>query len=196
LQEAEAGAVRTPEPEPAPAPETAVVTPDVQVSEAHLTIRRAKRGDMEAMARIIATGTQGALDPDLSQMMEAIFSRAYIIALAGEHVVGVAGWQTENLIAGLQDFYVIRTDLWPTAGERMLEMIHQEINNLSCEVSIVFILDIAGPEPVEFFKSQGYEQTDIQSLGYMWEDAAREWQPEDSVILYKKLREQRIMVPM
>jgi hypothetical protein len=30
----------------------------------------------------------------------------------------------------------------------------------------------------------------------MWEDAAKEWQPEGSILLYKKLREQRIMVPM
>jgi hypothetical protein len=78
----------------------------------------------------------------------------------------------------------------------MLDMIHKEIESLSCEVSIVFVLNAAGPKPVEFFESQGYQQTDIQSLGYMWEDAAREWQPEESVILYKKLREQRIMVPM
>jgi hypothetical protein len=151
---------------------------------------------MEAMAKIIAAGTKGAIDLDLSQMMEAIFSRAYIVATAGGNAVGIAGWQTENLIAGLQDFYVLQDDLWPTVGKEMLDMIHSEIDSLSCEVAMVFVQNQAGKAPIEFFESQGYEQAQVQDLGYMWEDAAKEWQPEDTVLLYKKLREQRIMVPM
>ncbi|MBN1994430.1 MAG: dephospho-CoA kinase [Anaerolineae bacterium] len=196
LQDMPAEEAPSPEPEPAPTPETAVAAADVDVSAAEVTIRRAKRNDMELMAQIIAAATNGALDPDLSQMMEAIFSRAYIVAQSGGHVVGIAGWQTENLIAGLQDFYVIRADLWPTVGQRMLEMIHKEIEALSCEVAIVFVMKQAGSQPIEFFESQGYQQAEIRELGYMWEDAAREWQPENSILLYKKLREQRIMVPM
>jgi hypothetical protein len=78
----------------------------------------------------------------------------------------------------------------------MLDMIHEEIDKLSCEVSIVFVLNQAGTAPIEFFESQNYEQVETQNLGYMWEDAAKEWQPENSVLLYRKLREQRIMVPM
>jgi hypothetical protein len=129
-------------------------------------------------------------------MMELLFTRAYVVAMAGNHLVGLAGWQTENLIAGLQDFYVLRDDLWPIAGQKMLDMIHEEINSLSCEVSICFVLKAAGSKPVEFFESQGYEQAQSKDLGYIWKDAAAEWQPENSVLLYKKLREQRIMVPM
>jgi dephospho-CoA kinase len=186
-----------PEAAPAPAATQAAAVPagDVDVS-GDITIHRAKRDDLEAMAQVIAVGTNGALNPDLSQMMESIFSRGYIVATAGEHVVGIAGWQTENLIAGLQDFYVIREDLWAAVGEKMLAMIHEEIDSLSCEVAIAFVLNQAGPGPIEFLQSQGYQQAELNELGYMWEDAAKEWQPEDSVILYKKLREQRIMVPM
>ncbi|MFC1975000.1 dephospho-CoA kinase [Chloroflexota bacterium] len=192
------GQVPEPAPEPVPAavPKPAMPTTDIDVSGVEITLHRAKRNDLEMMAQVIVAGTKGALDPDLSQMMEFIFSRAYIVAMAGEHVVGIAGWQTENLIAGLQDFYVIQDNLWPTVGKQMLDMVHEEIDNLSCEVAIVFILDQAGSAPIEFFKSQDYEQAETQNLGYMWEDAAKEWQLENSVLLYKKLREQRIMVPM
>ena len=129
-------------------------------------------------------------------MMELLFSRAYLVALAGEYIVGVAGWQTENLVAGLQDFYVLRDDLWANVGQQMLDMIHEEVNKLSCEVSLAFVLNSAGSKPVEFFESQGYTQAQSKELGYIWKDSAAEWQPENSVLLYKKLREQRIMVPM
>jgi dephospho-CoA kinase len=198
LLETQTGVAQQPEAKPTSPPastaETAVVTADVSVAD--ISIRRAKRDDLEPMAKVIATGTKNAIDPDLSQMLEAIFSRAYIIALAGEYVVGIAGWQTENLIAGLQDFYVVRDDLWSTIGKQMLDRIHEEIDKLSCEVAISFVLNQAGPQPIEFFESQGYERAETQDLGFMWEDAAREWQPDNSVLLYKKLREQRIMVPM
>jgi dephospho-CoA kinase len=207
LEKALAGKVQAPIPEPVAAPEPlAAATPATPapptVSAAkvdisgEITVHRAKRADLEAMAQVIAVATNGALDPDLSQMMEAIFSRGYIIARSGSHVVGVAGWQTENLIAGLQDMYVVRNDLWPSVGKKMLAMIHEEIDSLSCEVAIAFVLKQAGSGPLEFLQSEGYEQAQLKELGYMWEDAAREWQPEDSTILYKKLRDQRIMVPM
>jgi dephospho-CoA kinase len=193
LLEGQAGAAQPAVVEPAPVPE-AKAAAELQVAE--ISIRRAKRQDLEAMANLIASATKGVIDPDLSQMMESLFTRAYIVAMAGEYVVGVAGWQTENLIAGLQDFYVLRDDLWAGVGQQMLEMIHDEVNKLSCEVAMAFVLKPAGPKPIEFFESQGYEQAQAKDLGYMWKDAAKEWQPENSMLLYKKLREQRIMVPM
>jgi dephospho-CoA kinase len=179
--------------EPVAAPE-AIKPADIQIAE--VKIRRAKRQDLEAMARFISMGTKGAVNLDLSQMMELLFSRAYLVAMAGQYIVGLAGWQAENLVAGLQDFYMLRDDLWASVGQQMLGMIHDEINSLSCEVALAFVLNAAGSKPTEFFESQGYERAQSKDLGYIWKDAAAEWQPENSVLLYKKLREQRIMVPM
>ena len=193
--QAVAPAPEQPEPAPTPAAPVAVAAPAV-VKADDITLHRAKRSDLEAMSSLIANCTKGAINPNLSEMMEAIFSRAYIVAMAGEHVLGIAAWQTENLIAGLQDFYVARDDLWPVVGQKMLDMIHEEIGTLSCEVTMAFVMKQAGSKPIEFLQSQGYEQTERDKLGYMWEDAAKEWQPEGSILLYKKLREQRIMVPM
>ena len=185
--------------EPALTPAVSVAepaAPPVELNVDDIGIRRAKRPDLGAMAKLVAIATKGAIDPDASQMMEALFSRAYLIATYNGHVVGVAGWQTENLIAGLQDFYVLNDDMWPTVGKKMLDRIHEEVDSLSCEVAIAIVLDQAGSKPVEFFESQEYQQAEGKDLGYMWKDAALEWQPENSVLLYKKLREQRIMVPM
>ncbi len=185
----EATAAAEPTSTPAVPATSAKVTNDV-------TLRRAKRNDLEAMAELISIGTNGALTPDSSQMLENLFSRAYLVAMASGYVIGMAGWQTENLIAGLQDFYVLRDDLWSTVGQQILDKVHEEIDSLSCEVSLVFVREAAGTEPVEFFQQAGYEQAESKDLGYMWKEAATEMQPENSVLLYKKLREQRIMVPM
>lgn len=174
----------------APAP------PPAKFNIEQIEIRRAKRPDLEAMTKLVTISTRGAIKPDLSDMMEALFTRAYLVALYDGHVIGTAGWLTENLIAGLQDFYVLNDELWPTVGKKMLDRIHEEATSLSCEVSLAFVLNRAGSKVVEFFESQDYQQAQGKDLGYMWKDAALEWQPENSVLLYKKLREQRIMVPM
>ncbi len=181
--------------EPVPVARKAPLRPaDIKADE--IQVRRAKRPDLEGMARVITRGTKGAYKPDASEMMEALFSRAYLVAEFNGYIIGIAGWQTENLIAGLQDFYVIHDDLWPSAGKKMLERIHEEVDKLSCEVALAFVPKMAGSRPVEFFESQGYQQAELKDLSHMWREVAAEWQPEDSTLLYYKLREKPIMVPI
>jgi dephospho-CoA kinase len=181
----------------AEAPTTSQVSAPIgEFNPDEVSIRRAKREDLNRMADLIATGTKGAIRPDLSEMMESLFSRAYLVAQVNDHVVGMIGWQTENLVAGLQDFYVLRDELWATLGQRMLDKVHDEVHSLSCEVSLVFVANQTGKKPIEFLESQGYEVFESKNLIPDWREAAVEWQPENSVLLYKKLREQRIMVPM
>jgi dephospho-CoA kinase len=197
--EAQTGVVEAAVAEPAGAvssPATEAAASALKVNIDDVALRRAKRPDLEAMAKLIARATRGAKAPDMSEMMESLFSRAYLVATVNDYVVGIAGWQTENLIAGLQDFYVLRDDMWSIVGQKILDRIHAEVDNLSCEVALTFVLKQAGSKPIDFFESQGYKQAEGKDLGYMWKDAAIEWQPEDSVLLYKKIREKRIMVPM
>ncbi len=182
-----------PEQETAAAPVTASA---MEVNLESLTLRRAKREDLGAMAQLLMGATNNALNPDISEMMESLFSRAYLVAIADDLVVGMIGWQTENLVAGLQDFYVLRDNLWPGVGQKMLDKVHEEVNSLSCEVALAFVQELAGQKPIEFLTGQGYEISDSDSLIPDWKEAAQEWQPANSILLFKKLREQRIMVPM
>jgi len=186
-------------PEPAaaePEPVTVAAPSPADITAGSIALRRAKRADLGAMAKLIAVGTRGTMNPDVSDMMEALFSRAYLVAMSGNHIIGMIGWQTENLVAGLQDFYMLRDDLWTIVGKQMLDKVHEEINSLSCEVALFFVLNQAGPKTIEFLKNQAYQQAESRTLIPDWQDAANEWQPENSVLLYKKMREQRIMVPM
>jgi dephospho-CoA kinase len=109
------------------APEAEAVSqpamPTANIDLKDLSLRRAKRGDLGAMAELISATTAGKLTPDVSEMMEALFSRAYLVAIADSRVIGMIGWQTENLVAGLQDFYILRDDLWPTVGQEILNKV-------------------------------------------------------------------------
>jgi dephospho-CoA kinase len=176
-------------------PTTEPVLPSA-IKPEDVVLRRAKRDNLQDMAELIYTGTKGALKPDISDMMELLFSRAYLVAVVGDKAIGMIGWQTENLVAGVQDFYVLRDNMWDTVGKLILEKVHEEIDKLSCEVALLFVLNEAGQQPIEFLEKQNYEQFDGKKLIQDWREAAVEWQPDNSVLLYKKIREQRIMVPM
>ncbi len=180
----------------AEAPDTTVAKATTQVKANEVIVRRAKRSDLNAMCQLVSSATKGGLTPSADEIMESFLTRAYLVAESGKDIVGMAAWQTENLVAGLIDFYILRNELWAEVGKKMLDIIHEEVDKLSCEVSLVFILNKAGDAPIKFFEAQGYQQTESKKLGYIWKDAAAEWQPKDSVLMYKKIREKRIMVPM
>ena len=73
---------------PEPEPVEAAPTPPPENS-ASLVIRRAKRDDLGGMSKLISTATGGTIDPDISDMMESLFSRAYLVALSGGQIVGM-----------------------------------------------------------------------------------------------------------
>ena len=180
-------------PEPAPVEETPAANSG---GTEDLVLRRAKRDDLGGMAELISTATNGTIEIDISDMMESLFSRAYLVATTGGQIVGMVGWQTENLVAGLQDFYMRDQQLWSNTAEKMLKKVEEEVDSLSCEAALVFVMNQAGGKPIEFLESKGYKQAESSTLIPHWREAAADWQPENSVLLYKKLREQRIMVPM
>lgn len=177
------------EPEPAPAQATAV-------DPARLNLRRAKRSDLARMASFIKEASQAAVNRDENQMMEYLFSRGYLLAEQDGRLLGLAGYQTENFIAGLDDFYTLRDDLWPTVGDALLNRVHALVGELSCEVALVFLPQKVSPAARAFFEQRGYEQKQADELIRMWREAAQAWQEEGTILLVKQLLERRIMTPL
>ncbi len=190
--------VEAPPPKPAePAP--ARVPPGELVSLElleKLQVRRAKRGDLAAMAALMAQATNGKIAPNETEMMENLFSKGYFVAQAGEQLLGLVGLRTENLIAGIDDFLVRSSDLWPRVGKALLAGVEKEAGILSCEVALLFARPEAGPVAMTFFEKNGYQKKSPESLFKMWREAAEDYYTEGSVMLVKQLLERRIMTPI
>jgi dephospho-CoA kinase len=191
-----AGPLPVPEPAaPAPAP----IPPGAPVPREmleRLQVRRAKRDDLAAMAALMTQATNGAISPSETVMMENLFSKGYFVAQAGEQLLGLVGLRTENLIAGIDDFMVRSSDLWPTVGKAMLKGIEKEAGDLSCEVALLFVRPEAGPVSMAFFEKSGYQRQSPQDLIKMWREAAEDYYTEGSVLMVKQLLERRIMTPL
>ncbi|HEY84715.1 MAG TPA: dephospho-CoA kinase [Chloroflexi bacterium] len=167
------------------------------IDKSSIQIRRAARGDLKAMADLISAASQGGLSLDESDMMERLFSKGYLIALQGEELVGVVGWQTENLIAGIDDFFVKSSNLWPSVGKMLVEKVEEAVLELSCEAGLIFLYNKTSILGKKFLEKQGYQPQEIEDLEIKdWRQAAKEWQLENANLLVKQLMERRVMTPI
>jgi dephospho-CoA kinase len=190
--------VTVPLPEPV-APARAPIPPGEPVPREvleELQLRRAKRGDLPAMAALMAQATNGQISRDETEMMENLFSKGYFVAHAGGQVLGMVGLRTENLIAGIDDFLVRSSDLWPIVGKALLGEIEKEAGTLSCEVALLYARPEAGPVAIAFFERNGYQKQAAEDLIKMWREAAEDYYTEGSVLMVKQLLERRIMAPI
>jgi len=190
-------AARRPEPPPAPKPvSTPPAEPVPLEALERLQVRRAKREDLAAMAALMAQATNGVMAPDGTEMMENLFSKGYFVVQVGKQLLGMVGLRTENLIAGIDEFLVRSSDLWPTVGEALLKGVEAEANALSCEVALLFARPEAGPVAMTFLEKNGYQKRSSEALIKMWREAAEDYQTEGSLLMVKQLLERRIMTPI
>jgi ribosomal protein S18 acetylase RimI-like enzyme len=157
-------------------------------------VRRAKRRDIPAIT-VIMNGLLGEGTLTEDDVRRKIFEKAYWVAV-GEKAGGLAGWQAENLVTCIDEFYVYPPGYWEEVGGPLLETIEAEAYKLSCEVSIVFVDKYHPQEAVEFVANHGYERQELEDLIKIWREVASEFMAEDRSLMLRKLRERRIMQPL
>jgi ribosomal protein S18 acetylase RimI-like enzyme len=157
-------------------------------------VRRSKRRDIPAIT-VIMNGLLGKGTFTEDDVMQKIFEKAYWVAV-GEKAGGLAGWQAENLVACIDEFYVYPPGYWEEIGGPLLKTIEAQAYELSCEVSIIFIDKYHPQEAIEFLAKRGYERHELENLIKIWREVASEFMTENRSLMLKKLREKRIMQPL
>jgi dephospho-CoA kinase len=128
--------------------------------------------------------------------MAAFGEKAYLLVSAGPRMIGIVGWQVENLVSRTTDVLI---DPQVPAG-RALPVLIKEMEKASkdllCEASLVFV----GPELAHvdvIWKDLGYRRLLPQDLGVLaWKEAAVESMPIGTMMYFKQLRQDRILRPV
>ena len=122
-----------------PAPDAAQAAPvkGGTLPQGELTISRARPRDAEAIAVFInRLKTDGRITA--SDIMGEFGDKAFLLLRVGERMIGVAGWQVENLVARTSEI-VIDPSL---PVDKILPMLVTEMErssrDLQCEASLVF----------------------------------------------------------
>ena len=159
-------------------------------------IQRGRPRDSQSIADLITRLSGGKRKMNSDDVMEAFGERAYLLVLAGGKLVGLAGWQVENLVSRTTDMYIEAGTNVGQVLDALIQEMERASHDLQSEASLVFVsTDLAAYDSV--WKKLAYEKRTPQALGVQaWQDAAIESMPADTVLFFKQLRQDRVLRPI
>jgi dephospho-CoA kinase len=130
------------------------------------------------------------------KVMEAFGEKAFMLLTLRNKIIGIIGWQVENLISRTTDIFIDPRLTFEEAVPLLMKEMESASRDLQCEASLLFIeADLAAR--VDFWKGLGYERRAPETLGVLaWQEAAVESMPSGSVLFFKQLRVDRVLRPI
>ncbi|HEY5269310.1 MAG TPA: dephospho-CoA kinase [Anaerolineales bacterium] len=161
-----------------------------------LSVQRGRPRDSANIATLITRLSSGTrpLSPD--DVMAAFGDKAFLLLMADKQLVGLAGWQVENLVARTTELYLDPGITTAQGLKTLVTEVEHASQDLQCEASLLFLPpQLAMQENV--WKEMGYTRRSPQTLGVQaWQDAAFESQPLNTILLFKQLRQDRVLRPI
>jgi dephospho-CoA kinase len=168
----------------------------VRTPKGEMLVERARPGESAEIAALITRLSGGQRRMNSDDVMEAFGEKAFLFLKVDSRLVGVLGWQVENLVARTNDVYLDPSVSLATAMRLLMEEVERTSRDLQCEASLLF-LPVYLAQRTDVWHTLGYEARTIQSLGVRaWQEAAQESMPSGSAMLFKQLRKDRVLRPV
>lgn len=179
-----------------PAVETAVIKkPSAPTGE--FSVKRGKPKHSSSIAELITRLSKGERKMTASDVMESFGDKAYMILEQDGQLVGLAGWQVENLVSRTSDIFLEEHVDVNKGLETLIKEVESASGELQSEASLVFTMSELSSQE-EIWKQLGYERRTPETLGVQaWQDAATEsTQTGSSTLFFKQLRQDRVLRPI
>ncbi len=168
----------------------------VQSLMGELTVTRGNPSNAQEIAALYNRLSSGGKKMSRVDVVEAFGEKAFLILRTSDKVVGLIGWQVENLVARTTDLIFDPALKLEKAVPLLVDEMERASKELQCEASLMFITPSLASEQ-KIWIEMGYEHRSPQTLGVMaWQEAARESMPTGSVLFFKQLRTDRILRPI
>jgi dephospho-CoA kinase len=173
-------------------PHTQILKPEAGT----YSLQRGKPRDSQKIADLVTRLSKGKHKMSKDEVMEAFGEKAFLLLRMGNDLVGMAGWQVENLVARTTDLYLDPKAIVDKALPLLMAEVERASSDLQCEASLVFPpMELVGFDSV--WKHIGYERRSPDTLGVQaWTDAANESMPKASALFFKQLRTDRVLRPI
>ena len=167
-----------------------------KAAQGELTVQRGRPRDSANIAALITRLSGGTRPQSQEDIMAAFGEKAFLLLMADKQMVGLAGWQVENLVARTTDLYLEPNLAVDKALKALVADLERASQDLQCEASLLFLPpQLAAQETI--WKELGYARRTPQTLGVQaWQDAALESQPANTILLFKQLRQDRVLRPI
>lgn len=190
------------QPEEAEAKTIAIERPSTPAGEAppaqaitEVTITRGKPSNAEEIAAFITKLT--GKEMTRMDVMMAFGQKSYLLAQANGRDVGLVGFQVENLITRVDEFLVVPEAMLPSVITGLIEAVEEASRELQSEIGFFFLPQGLPQSVLDVFAGMEYVPRTLEEIKVpAWREAARESQPEGTVIYAKKLRAERVLKPL
>jgi N-acetylglutamate synthase-like GNAT family acetyltransferase len=158
-------------------------------------VRKARLKDAESIADFVNAARPDANVTRLS-VAERFSQVGFILAEDDGKMVGMVGFQVENLVIRVTDFLISSAVDRVEAGQAMIAAMEAAGADLQAEASMLFLPANPSAALVEYWQAFGYERHTVADMHRAWREAASEWAPGKEEVMSKQLREDVTRKPM
>jgi len=176
-------------------PETIIIKQPTASSGEYI-VKRGKPKNSAAIAELITRLSKGARKMTAENVMEEFGEKAYMLLELDQKIIGLVGWQVENLVTRTTDIFLEEHVDIQKALELLIREVESASSELQSEASLIFPMnELATKE--QLWKQIGYELRTPEALGVQaWQDSAAETLSTGSTLLFKQLRQDRVLRPI
>lgn len=161
-----------------------------------IQVRSARLDDSAAIADFVNRARRRG-EPVNRAMVARRFSEVgFMLAELDGQIVGMLGWQVENLIARVTDFLVAPALDRVIAGRALIQHMEEQAQTLQVEAAMLFLPPRPSADLIGFWELFGYSENAFDSLPKQWRQAAAEWNPGAANVMVKVLRDTMVRRPI
>lgn len=161
-----------------------------------LNVRRATPESAEKIAGYMSQHSRSKRKMTKDDIMAAFGEKAYMLLLSDEEIIGLLGWQVENLITRVDDVMLNEGLAIEKGLDALMSFVEESSKELQSEAALLFLPpSLAQHENI--WSSLGYQARTVKDLQVKaWQNAVMESMPPGTVLLFKQLRKDRVLRPM
>lgn len=173
---------------------TVKVAPAASTGE--FSVQRGRPKHSSAIAELITRLSKGKRKMTADDIMAEFGDKAYMLLHLDGKMVGLAGWQVENLVTRTTDIFLEEHIDLPKAFETLIKEVEKASGELQSEASLIFPMNELIAQD-DLWKQLGYERRTPETLGVQaWQDSAKESMSQGSALFFKQLRQDRVLRPI
>jgi hypothetical protein len=131
-----------------------------------------------------------------SEALERLLRKGLWLAISRTGAA-LAGWQAENLVTCVDDFFVYPPQDARRLGPPLLESVERAAKELECEIAAVLVSKRAHPDVGIMLAECGYRLKPLNELDRIWREVLSPFlPPTESNVWVKQLRADRVVVPI
>jgi len=161
-----------------------------------LDVRRATPESAGQISAYMSQHSRSKRKMTKDDIMAAFGEKAYMLLLSDEEIIGLLGWQVENLITRVDDVMLNEGLALQNGLEALMSFVEDSSKELQSEAALLF-LPPSLAQHENLWGSLGYQARTVKDLQVKaWQNAVMESMPPGTVLLFKQLRKDRVLRPM